>query len=256
MRDEAPPTTTTSTTSTPSRFDDVERAFADWETDPGAFDVDDQGLRDAVGHDPHGGPAATRRARVLMSRVFSPKKMNAEDKVREFCARSSTRWWAAVVRLHRRPRRPDADAHDRPAAGNPGRGPGGDPRPARRVDLRGGSGDPSDRRPDLSDPAFDGSQFAEYIDWAPTVRRPHDPAAQRRVRRRDRRPAPARRGARVRDAWRGPATRPPLAHRLDRQAARRAPRPAETARRGPASDPERDRGDPALRGAVACRPAP
>ena len=74
-----------------SRFDDVEHAFKDWETYPsgrgaileliranfevpsGMFIFEDPPL-----HDVHRG---------LMSRVFTPKKMNAiEPKVREFCA--------------------------------------------------------------------------------------------------------------------------------------------------------------------------
>ena len=42
-------------------------------------------------------------------------------------------------------------------------------------------------------------------------------------------------------------------HRLGRQGARRAPRPAARARRGSVADPERDRGAPALRAAGAAR---
>ncbi len=76
-----------------SRFDDVERALIDWETyrsgrgsilelikadieiPPGIILFEDPPV-----HDVH---------RSLLSRVFTPKKMNAiEPKVREFCARS------------------------------------------------------------------------------------------------------------------------------------------------------------------------
>lgn len=76
-----------------SRFEDVERAFVDWDTyrsgkgstlesilagyqiPPGLILMEDPPV-----HDAH---------RSLMSRVFTPKKMNAiEPKVREFCARS------------------------------------------------------------------------------------------------------------------------------------------------------------------------
>src|SRR5690349_13590997 len=76
-----------------SRFDDVERGLVDWETfrsgrgsileliradieiPPGIVLFEDPPV-----HDVHRG---------LLSRVFTPKKMNAiEPKVREFCARS------------------------------------------------------------------------------------------------------------------------------------------------------------------------
>jgi cytochrome P450 len=76
-----------------SRFDDVERGLVDWKTyssakgsllelikadiemPPGTFIFEDP-----PGHDLHRG---------LLSRVFTPRKMNAiEPKVREFCARS------------------------------------------------------------------------------------------------------------------------------------------------------------------------
>jgi cytochrome P450 len=76
-----------------SRFDDVEKGLVDWQTyrsgrgsvleliradieiPPGAILFEDPPI-----HDVH---------RSLMSRVFTPKKMNAiEPKVREFCARS------------------------------------------------------------------------------------------------------------------------------------------------------------------------
>jgi len=76
-----------------SRFDDVERCLVDWETYRSGrgsvlelirADMDiPPGLilfEDPPNHDVHRG---------LMSRVFTPKKMNAiEPKVREFCARS------------------------------------------------------------------------------------------------------------------------------------------------------------------------
>jgi cytochrome P450 len=76
-----------------SRFDDVEKGLVDWDTyrsgkgstlemikagiemPPGMILMEDPPI-----HDAHRG---------LMSRVFTPKKMNAlEPKVREFCARS------------------------------------------------------------------------------------------------------------------------------------------------------------------------
>jgi cytochrome P450 len=76
-----------------SRFEDVERAFVDWRTYSSAqgtilelikadMEIPPGSIifEDPPGHDLHRG---------LLSRVFTPKKMNAiEPKVREFCARS------------------------------------------------------------------------------------------------------------------------------------------------------------------------
>ena len=76
-----------------SRFDDVERAWADWKTYSSAkgtvleliksnMEIPPGSIifEDPVGHTLHRG---------LLSRVFTPKKMAAiEPKVREFCARS------------------------------------------------------------------------------------------------------------------------------------------------------------------------
>ena len=76
--------------------------------------------------------------RSLLSRVFTPGKMNAiEPKVREYCARTlDPLVGLGTLRLHHRPRRGDAHAHDRDAAGCARRGPGGDPRPARPEPAR------------------------------------------------------------------------------------------------------------------------
>jgi cytochrome P450 len=76
-----------------SRFDDVERGLVDWRTYSSAkgtllelikadMEIPPGSIifEDPPGHDMHRG---------LMSRVFTPKKMNAiEPKVREFCART------------------------------------------------------------------------------------------------------------------------------------------------------------------------
>jgi cytochrome P450 len=76
-----------------SRFDDVERAFVDWKTYSSAkgtlvelikndFEIPPGSIifEDPPGHDLHRG---------VLSRVFTPRKMNAiEPKVRAFCARS------------------------------------------------------------------------------------------------------------------------------------------------------------------------
>ena len=77
-----------------SRFDDVEAALGrleDLQLGEGLAPRADQGRhRDAAGHR---SSSRTRRRhdlhRGLLSRVFTPKRMNAiEPKVREFCARS------------------------------------------------------------------------------------------------------------------------------------------------------------------------
>ena len=186
--------------------------------------------------------------RGLLSRVFTPKAMNAiEPKVREFCARTLDPLVdGGRLRLHRRSRRGHADAHDRHAARHPGGGPGGDPRPDRRGTAprrrhRGADGRPRDgRRRALL-------RLHRVAGRAP-VRRPHDPAPQRRVRGRDGDDAQARpdRGAHLRDAPRRRRQRDhDPADRLDRQAARRAPRPAARARGRPVAGPPGDRGDPA-----------
>ncbi len=86
------------------------------------------------------------------------------------------------------------------------------------------------------------------------LRRPDDRAAARRVRGRDRHDPSAhpRRGAHLRQRRRrGRQRDDDPADRLDRQGARRPPRPAPGARRGPVADPERDRGAPPLRAAGA-----
>jgi cytochrome P450 len=76
-----------------SRFEDVERGLVDWRTNSSARGTILELIKsdmvippgsiifeDPPGHDLH---------RSLLSRVFTPRKMNAiEDKVREFCARS------------------------------------------------------------------------------------------------------------------------------------------------------------------------
>ena len=117
-----------------SRFEDVEHALVDWESyrsgkgsilelikadieiPPGVILFEDPPV-----HDVHRG---------LLSRVFTPKKMNAiEPKVREFCARTlDPLSGCRRLRLHQRSRRTDADAHDRLSAGHPRERPGDDPR--------------------------------------------------------------------------------------------------------------------------------
>ena len=102
--------------------------------------------------------------RGLLSRVFTPRKMNAlEPKIREFCAaqpRPARR--RRPVRLRRRPRRADADAGDRHAARHPRAGPGGDPRPRRRDAAHRSR---ASRMTSSSTRSSSGEMFADYIDW-------------------------------------------------------------------------------------------
>ena len=150
--------------------------------------------------------------RGLLSRVFTPKKMAAiEPKVREFCARSlDPLVGERRLRLHRRPRRRDADAHDRHAARHPGAGPGGDPRPDRRGPApRRDGGMPDVGRQRGRAPGA-GVRGVHRLAGRAPLRRPDDRAAPGRVRGRDRDDPPAepRRGPQLRQPdRRRPATR-------------------------------------------------
>src|SRR3954466_5221393 len=75
-----------------SRFDDVERALVDWKHYSSAKGTVLELIRanfEMPGSIIFEDPPSHTRHRGLLSRVFTPKKMNAiEPKVREFCARS------------------------------------------------------------------------------------------------------------------------------------------------------------------------
>jgi cytochrome P450 len=76
-----------------SRFDDVEKAFVDWETYPSGrgsvLELIRSGFEIPSGMFIFEDPPAHGVHRGLASRVFTPKKMNAiEPKVREFCAQA------------------------------------------------------------------------------------------------------------------------------------------------------------------------
>ena len=116
------------------------------------------------------------------------------------------------LRLHRRPRRPDADAHDRHAARHPRAGPGGDPRPDRRGPRASSDGEHARRADvDARRPGERVRRLRRLAGRAP-VRRPHDRAAPGRVRGRDRRRragSPATRSSTTSTCSPAPATRPP-----------------------------------------------
>src|SRR5437660_161486 len=76
-----------------SRFDDVERAMVDWDTyrsgRGSTLEIIKAGVELQPGLILMDDPPSHNVHRGLMSRVFTPKKMNAlEPKIREFCARS------------------------------------------------------------------------------------------------------------------------------------------------------------------------
>ncbi len=122
-----------------SRFDDVNKALIDHETfssargamleiikanieiPPGTLIFEDPPI-----HDIH---------RKLLSRMFTPRKINAlEPKIRELLrAEPGPAGGHRPVRFRQRPRRADADAGDRHAAGHPRGRPGDDPRPRQRA---------------------------------------------------------------------------------------------------------------------------
>ncbi len=173
-------------------------------------------------HDLDGGSARARRApRSAVARVHAeedecPRIEGA--RVLRAHARPTDR--SRPVRLHLRPGRSDADAHDRDAPRDPRTRPRGDPRAARRG--------PADRRRwgrnadrgRLHERGHGSVRGLHRLARREPLRRPHDRDADRRVRRRARHaPAPhARRGPDLRDAARGRGQRDDHpAHRLDRE---------------------------------------
>ena len=139
-----------------TRFDDVERGLIEWKTYSSAkgtlLELIKGGIEIPPGSIIFEDPPGHNIHRGLLSRVFTPRKMNAiEPKIREFCARSlDPHGGHRRVRLHRRPGCPDAHAHHRDAARDPRAGPGGPPgedrrqpppgrgHHARRLELRSG----------------------------------------------------------------------------------------------------------------------
>ena len=242
-----------------SRFDDVERGLVDWgtyssakgtileliksdmEIPPGSIIFEDP-----PGHDLHRG---------LLSRVFTPEEDERHRAQGPGVLRPHPRPARRLgrLRLHRRPRRGDADAHHRHAARHPRAGPGGPPRPDRRRAAPGGGHDARSRRHLRQHPGRGVRGLHRLAVEAP-LRRPHDRAAPGRVRGRGRHHAPPqpRRGPRLREPPRRRRQRDHHpAHRLDRQAPGRAPRPAPAGGRGPRPRPRHHRGGAAVRVALA-----
>src|SRR5258708_25044982 len=76
-----------------SRFEDVERGLVDWKAGSSArgsvLEIIKSGMDMPPGSIIFEDPPGHELHRCLLSRVFTPRKMNAiEPKVREFCARS------------------------------------------------------------------------------------------------------------------------------------------------------------------------
>ena len=122
-----------------SRFDDVERGLVDAATyisgRGGILELIKANMEMPPGILIFEDPPTHTIHRGLLSRVFTPKQMNAlEPRIRQFCVDSLDRARRrGPVRLRRRPRRADAHAGDRHAARDPRRRPGVDPRVLGRV---------------------------------------------------------------------------------------------------------------------------
>ena len=121
--------------------------------------------------------------RGLLSRVFTPKKMQAlEPQVRAYCAEVlDPLVGTGGVRLRRRPGQVHAHAGHRHAARHPRGGPGGDPRAASTTGLRLEEGVPNETEYDALRSASGVLRLHHLARRAP-LRRPDDRAAQRRVR--------------------------------------------------------------------------
>ena len=243
-----------------SRFDDVERCSIDWRTylsGKGLGARDHQGRRrHPAGQHPLRGPAHARRAPLaalagVHARGGSPSSSPRSGRsapaasTRSSAPPASTSSPTSAPRCRCAPSaccsaspRQDQEAiRDRIDGGLPPRGgrtSRGGARPWRRA----------------------ATHFAEYIEWraAAPRRRHHDRAAHHRVRGPHGRAAHAhpRGDPRLHRPARRRRQRDDHApHRVDGQAARRAPRSAPAARRGPQPGAQRDRGAAALRGALA-----
>ena len=169
--------------------------------------------RDAARHVHLRGPARARPApRPALPGVHASQdgRHRAEGpRVLRPHARSAGR--RRRVRLHHPPRRPDADAHHRHAAGDPRGRPGGDPRPDRRRAAHRGRRD-ARRRPVRTrpGPVADLRRLHRLAGRQP-LRRPDDrdaPGGVRGRRRRASAASPARRSSTTSASSPPPATRP------------------------------------------------
>ena len=240
-----------------SRFDDVERCSVDWRTyrsgRGSVLELIKQGVEIPPGSILFEDPPTHDVHRSLLSRRVHAAAHGRARTEGACVLRAEPRPARGLrrLRLHPRPRRADADAHDRHAARHPRERPGGDPRPDRRRTAhrrgrtaRGGCGDGHERRR---------VRRLHRLAGRPSVRRPHDRPAPGGVRGSHGRAPSADAGGdpRLRRAHRGGGQRDhDPAHRVGGQGAGREPRPAGQGGRRPVAGERCGRGAPALRGAV------
>ena len=116
-----------------SRYEDVERGLLDAQTyisgKGGIIELIRANIEMPPGILIFEDPPTHTIHRRLLSRAFTPRRVaDLEPKIREFCARSlDPLVGLGSIRLHRRSRRPDADAHHRHAARHPRGGSGSRP---------------------------------------------------------------------------------------------------------------------------------
>ena len=167
-----------------SRYDDVARELPNWETYRSGrgttMDIILSGMEVPPGLILFEDPPIHDLHRRLLSRVFTPRRMEAIEpltrRVLRACARPPGR--LGPVRLHRRHRRDDPDAHDRLPAGHSRTEPGDDPRQLEPVDHAEGwrvrwssRGPVREQLPDV--------RRLHRLAGRPSVRRPDDATAQR-----------------------------------------------------------------------------
>ena len=120
-----------------SRWEDVDAAMLDWKTyisgRGSVLEIIKAGVEIPPGSILFEDPPNHDLHRGLLSRVFTPKKMQAlEPQVRAFCARDARPpRRLGELRFHRGPGQVHADAGHRDAARHPRAGPRGDPGPSR-----------------------------------------------------------------------------------------------------------------------------
>ena len=116
-----------------SRFDDVEQCSVDWRTylsgRGSVLEIIKQGVEIPPGSILFEDPPTHDVHRSLLSRVFTPASHRRARAQGAGVLRGQPRpaGGRGRVRLHRRPRRADADAHHRHAPRHPRRGPGSAP---------------------------------------------------------------------------------------------------------------------------------
>ena len=169
-----------------SRYEDVARELHNWETYRSGrgttMDIILAGIELPPGIILFEDPPIHDLHRRLLSRVFTPRRMEAiEPLTRQYCVRAlDPLVGSEPVRLHRRHRRADPDAHDRLSARHSRTEPGDDPRHVEQCAhaeggrvQRGACGPVREQPPVV--------RRVHRLAGRPPVRRRDDPAAQRGV---------------------------------------------------------------------------